>query len=98
MIVSEATAMTRLAPIFHDSGAMRGKRVILGGQRSFRHVLFQERLTLSRHNPILKAIAKRMQQRGKLHKLLIVAIARCFITVANVALEIGLQWRISSAA
>nr|WP_241009719.1 hypothetical protein [Gluconobacter kondonii] len=24
----------------HDSGAMRGKRVISGGRRSLRHVLF----------------------------------------------------------
>ena len=44
MTSGEAAAMTGLAPITHDSGAMRGKRVIAGGRRAMRHVLFQAAL------------------------------------------------------
>ncbi|WP_456306093.1 transposase [Gluconobacter kondonii] len=40
MMATEAAAMAGLAPMAHDSGAMRGKRVISGGRRSLRHVLF----------------------------------------------------------
>ncbi|WP_237954470.1 transposase [Acetobacter senegalensis] len=43
MTATEAAAMTGLAPMSHDSGAMRGKRVISGGQRSLRHVLISGR-------------------------------------------------------
>jgi len=38
----------------HDSGAMRGKRVISGGRRSLRHVLLQAGLAVAYHNPVLK--------------------------------------------
>ncbi|GAC88974.1 transposase [Gluconobacter thailandicus F149-1 = NBRC 100600] len=99
MTATEAAAMTGLAPMAHDdSSAMRGKRVISGGRRSFRHVLFQAGLAASCHNPVLKAVAKRIKQRGKPHKLVIIAIARRLVTIANAVLKTGLPWRISSAA
>lgn len=41
MTATEADAMIRLTPMSLDSGVMRGKRVISGGRRSLRHVLFQ---------------------------------------------------------
>ena len=39
MTSGEAAAMTGLAPIPHDSCAMRGKRAIAGGRRALRHIL-----------------------------------------------------------
>ncbi|OAJ66125.1 IS110 family transposase [Gluconobacter cerinus] len=98
MTATEAAAMTGLAPMAHDSGAMRGKRVISGGRRSLRHVLFQAGLAVACHNPVLKVVAKRMKQRGKPHKLVIVGIARRLITITNAVLKTGLPWRVSSAA
>lgn len=44
MTSGEAAAMTGLAPVPHDSGAMRGRRAIAGGRRSLRHVLFRPHL------------------------------------------------------
>ncbi|WP_283092356.1 transposase [Gluconobacter sphaericus] len=82
MTATEAAAMTGLAPMAHDSGAMCGKRVISGGRRSLRHLLFQAGLAAACHNPVLKAVAKRMKERGKPHKLVIVAIARRLVTIA----------------
>ncbi|MDI6653896.1 transposase [Gluconobacter japonicus] len=98
MTATEAAAMSGLAPMAHDSGAMRGKRVISRERRSLRHVLLQAGLAAACHNPVLKVVAKRMKQRGKPHKLGIVAIARRLITVANAILKTALPWRISSAA
>lgn len=94
MTATEAAAMAGLALMAHDSGAMRGKRVIPGGRRSLRHVLFQAGLAAACHNPV----AKRMKERGKPHKLVIVAIARRLVTIANAVLKTGEPWRISSAA
>lgn len=81
--------MTGLAPIPHDSGAMRGRRSISGGRRSQRHVLFQAALAAARHN----SVAKRLKERGKPHKLVIIAIARRLVTIANAIIKTGIKWR-----
>ncbi|MEN3167928.1 transposase [Gluconobacter sp. OJB] len=98
MTATEAAAMTGLAPMVHDSGAMRGKRVISGGRSSLPHVLFQAGMAAACHNPVLKAVARRMKQHSKPHKLVIVAIARRLVTIANAVLKTGLPWRVTSAA
>lgn len=94
MTSGEAAAMTGLAPVPHDSGAMRGRRTIAGGRRSLRHVLFQAALAAACHNPILKPVAKRLKERGKPHKLVIIAIARRLITIANAIIKTGIPWQL----
>jgi transposase len=93
MTSGEAAAMTGLAPVPHDSGTIRGRRVIAGGRRALRRVLFQAALAAAYHNPILKSVAKRLKERGKPHKLVIVAIARRLVTIANAILKSGTPWR-----
>ncbi|WP_243700134.1 transposase [Paracoccus versutus] len=90
---SEAAAMTGLAPIPHDSGALRGKRAIAGGRRALRRVLFQTALAAACHNPVLKPVAQSLKMRGKPHKLVIVAIARRLIIIANAILKTGAPWQ-----
>jgi len=98
MTAAEVAAMTGLAPTSHDSGAMCRKRVILGGRRSLLHALFQAGPAAACHNPVLKAVAKRIKDRGKPHKLIIAAIARRLVTIANAVLKTGSPWCITSAA
>lgn len=93
MTAGEAAAMTGLAPVPHDSGTMRGRRAIAGGRRALRHVLFQAALAAACHNPVLKPIAQRLKERGKPHKLVIVAIARRLVTIANAILKTGAPWQ-----
>lgn len=93
MTSGEVAAMTGLAPIPHDSGAMRGRRSIAGGRRSLRHVLFQAALAAACHNPVLKPVAKRLKERGKPHKLVIIAIARRLVTIANAIIKTGIKWQ-----
>ncbi len=93
MTAGEAAAMTGLAPVPHDSGAMRGRRAIAGGRRSLRHVLFQAALAAAYHNPVLKPVAKRLKERGKPHKLVIIAIARRLVTIANAIIKTGTPWQ-----
>lgn len=94
MTSGEAAAMTGLAPVPHDSGAMRGRRTIAGGRRSLRHVLFQAALAAACHNPVLKPVAKRLKERGKPHKLVIIAIARRLVTIANSIIKAGIPWQL----
>ncbi|MCC5976180.1 MAG: IS110 family transposase [Rubellimicrobium sp.] len=93
MTSGEAAAMTGLAPVPHDSGAMRRRRTIAGGRRSLRHVLFQAALAAACHNPVLKPVALRLKMRGKPHKLVIVAVARRLVAIANAILKTGVPWR-----
>jgi transposase len=88
----QAAALTGLAPIAHDSGAMRGKRAIGGGRRVLRHVMFQAALVASHHNPVLKSFADRLRAAGKPHKVVITAVARKLTTIANALVKSGQNW------
>jgi len=92
MTSGEAAAMAGLAPVSYDSGTMRGKRMIAGGRRALRHVLYQAALAAAYHNPVLKSVAQRLNERGKPHKLVIVAVARRLMTIANTILKNGALW------
>jgi len=89
----QAAALTGLAPIAHDSGAMRGKRAIGGGRRLLRHVMFQAALVASHHNPVLKTFADRLRAAGKPHKVVITAVARKLVTIVNALVKSGQKWR-----
>lgn len=89
MTSGEAAAMTGLAPVPHDSGALRGRRTIAGGRRYLRHVLFQAALAAASHNPVLKPVAKRLKERGKPNKLII---------IANAIIKTGSPWQIQHGA
>lgn len=44
-------------------------------------------------DPILKPVAQHLKERGKPHKLIIVAIARRLVTIANAILKTGISWQ-----
>lgn len=89
---AQAAALTGLAPIAHDSGAMRGQRAIGGGRRLLRHVMFQAALVASHHNPVLKSFADRLRAAGKPHKVSIVAVARKLVTIVNALCKSQQKW------
>ena len=64
-------------PVARDSGQMRGKRMIGGGRRALRCVLYQAALVASIHNADLKVFADRLRKEGKPHKLVVIANALC---------------------
>ena len=88
----QAAALTGLAPLARDSGACCGKRAIGGGRRALRHVLFQAALVASHHNKRLSAFAKRLRAAGKPHKVIIIAVARKLITIANAMCKSQQSW------
>lgn len=88
----QAAALTGLAPIAHDSGTLRGKRAIGGGRRLLRHVMFQAALVATHHNPVLKSFADRLRKAGKPHKVIITAVARKLVTIANALCKSRQSW------
>lgn len=69
-------ALAGLAPFNRDSGAFRGHRSIRGGRPAVRRALYMAALSAARANPILRAVYQRLRQRGKAHKVALVAVMR----------------------
>jgi len=93
----QAAALTGLAPVAHDSGTLRGKRAIAGGRRALRHVMFQAALVAAHHNAVLKAFADRLRKAGKPHKVVITAVARKLVTIANALCKSRQKWTPATA-
>ena len=89
---AQAAALVGVAPFARDSGTFSGKRFIRGGRREIRSVLYQAALSASRFNPPLKAFAQRLKQAGKPHKIVITAVARKLIILANAVLKRQTPW------
>lgn len=87
-----AAALTGLAPVARDSGTLHGKRAIAGGRRALRHVLFQAALVAAHHNQNLKSFADRLRKAGKPHKVIITAVARKLVTIANALCKNRQKW------
>ena len=88
----QAAALTGLAPVAHDSGTLRGKRATAGGRRALRHVMFQAALVAAHHNPSLRSFADRLRKAGKPHKVIITAVARKLVTIANALCKCRQKW------
>ncbi len=76
-------ALAGLAPFNTDSGASRGKRHIRGGRKRVRDALYMAALTASRMPSAFKPYADRMARQRKPFKVVIIALARKLLTIAN---------------
>ncbi|MFO0851602.1 MAG: IS110 family transposase [Gemmataceae bacterium] len=92
------TAVVGLAPYAHDSGALRGGRHIRGGRAEVRRVLYLAALSAARRAGPLKDFADRLRARGKKAKVVLVAVARKLLVIANAVLRTGQPWQPTLAA
>lgn len=76
-----------LAPLNHDSGALRGQRHIAGGRGPARRALYMAALTALTHNPILHAFHQRLVDKNKPGKVALTAVMRKLLTLLNAALK-----------
>lgn len=76
-------SLVGVAPFDCDSGKFKGKRFIRGGRGQVRKALYMASLSAVRHNPILKAIYKRLRASGKRAKVAIVAVMRHLLIHLN---------------
>jgi len=91
----QVAALAGLAPMNNDSGKYAGKRRIKGGRTWLRHLLYQAALVASTHNPTLAPFAKRLKEKGKPHKLVLIAVARKLIIIANALLAKNVVWKVA---
>lgn len=88
----QAAALVGVAPLDDDSGKRRGHRRVAGGRADVRAVLYMAALTARRCNPPLKAFADRLKAAGKPAKVILTAVARKLVVIANAVLRSGQPW------
>ena len=91
MTAGEAAAMTALHQCHTTAAQCVPGEPARGGGCSVRHVLFQVALAVACHNPL--SLAKRMKERGKPHKLIVVAVARRLVATATAVLKSDPPWQ-----
>ena len=91
----QIAALAGIAPINNDSGRSDGRRSIKGGRYNIRCLLYQAALVATTHNKPLKAFALRLKDKGKPHKVVLIAVARKLLVIANAMVAKNQLWNAS---
>jgi transposase len=86
-------ALAGLAPINRDSGRRNGPRFITGGRAVVRTAVYMATHAARKWNPALKAFADRLAATGKPPKVVLIAVARKLLVIANAVLRDQKPWR-----
>jgi transposase len=88
----QIAALVGVAPLAHDSGALRGKRAIAGGRAAVRAVLYMATLAATRCNVVIRAFYQRLLAVGKPKKVALVACMRKLLTMLNAMVRDQRRW------
>ena len=90
---AQAASLAGLAPIARQSGRTRGQEHIRGGRPALRRALYMPALVAMRFNAGLRAKAERLGQAGKPAKVVITALMRNLIVLANTLVAENRMWQ-----
>lgn len=88
----QAAKLAGLAPITRRSGTWRGKAFVQGGRAGLRRALYMPALVAMRCNPDLERFAGRLRAAGKPGKLIVTAVMRKLVVLANSLLRDRRTW------
>ncbi len=89
----QIAALVGVAPLAHDSGTLRGKRIVWGGRALVRAVLYMGTLVATRRNPVIRAFYRRLLAAGKAKKLALTACMRTRLTILNAMMRTNTTWQ-----
>jgi transposase len=89
----QIAALVGVAPVNRDSGRWSGKRFIAGGRAVVRSAVYMATHAARKWNPALKAFADRLEATGKPAKVVLIAVARKLVVIANAVLRDNKPWR-----
>lgn len=95
LTAKQISRLVGVAPINHDSGQHKGKRMINGGRAHVRATLYMGAVVAMRHNPVIKAFYERLVERGKSKKLALTACVHKMLVILNAMVPVVLPWCIS---
>lgn len=88
----EVAALAGLAPFNWDSGDMRGQRHIKGGRAHVRTPLYFAAIAAVRVDPGFKRFAERLRAAGKPAKVILTAVMRKLVVLANTLVSENRTW------
>lgn len=88
----QVAMLAGLAPIACDSGERTGHRAIQGGRKAVRNALYMASLSASRFNPDLAVFAARLEKAGKQGKVILTAVMRKLVVLANTLIAQDRLW------
>lgn len=90
----QISRLVGVAPINHDSGQHKGKRMINGGRAHVRAILYMGAVVAMRHNPVIKTFYDRLVERGKSKKLALTACVRKILVILNAMVRDNQPWSV----
>jgi transposase len=88
----QVAMLAGVAPVANDSGDRSGHRAIRGGRQPVRNAAYMAALSASRHNRDLATFAKRLAKTGKRPKIVLVAVMRKLVVLANALIAQNRFW------
>lgn len=88
----QIAALVGIAPLNCDSGTFRGRRGIWGGRATVRAVLYMAALVASRRNSVIRNFYKRLRDKGKAPKVVLVACMHKLLTILNAMIKHKTRW------
>jgi transposase len=89
----QIASLVGVAPMNHDSGTLRGKRMIRGGRADVRTALYLPALVAARYNPQVRTFYRRLRDNGKAAKVAITACIRKLLILLNAILKTKQPYR-----
>ena len=88
-------ALAGLAPVARDSGAFRGRRMIVGGRAHVRRSLYMATVAAIKYNPVIRAFFHCLVTAGRPGKVAVIAAMRKLLTILNAMLRDRRPWQIA---
>lgn len=88
----QIAALVGVAPLNHDSGQHRGRRIIWGGRAQVRTVLYMGTLVAVQHNSVLRPFYERLLAAGKPKKVALVACMHKLLIILNAMVAHQTRW------
>lgn len=79
----QVASLAGLAPHPNDTGQFSGRRSTRGGRSELKPALFMAALSAAQHHPVLKHHYQRLVKAGKAKRVVLTAIARRLVVIAN---------------
>ncbi len=88
----QIAALAGVAPFNNDSGKKFGSRMIKGGRKSFRNILYMATVSAIKCNRVINAHYQKLKAAGKPVKLAITACMRKLLLIINSMLANSCKW------
>ena len=88
-------ALAGLAPLARNSGAFRGRRMIVGGRARIRRILYMATVAAIKFNPVIRTFFQRLVAAGRPGKVAITAAMRKLLTILNAMLRDRRPWQLT---